>query len=70
VGPSGLVTGVDVNDGMLAVAARRDHSVRWEPGSAESLPFEPDAFDAVVSQFGLMFFADPVEAVREMCRVA
>ena len=27
------------------------------------------AFDAVVSQFALMFFPDPVAALREMCRV-
>jgi SAM-dependent methyltransferase len=33
------------------------------------LPFASDYFDAVVSQFGLMFFADRVAALREMRRV-
>jgi ubiquinone/menaquinone biosynthesis C-methylase UbiE len=37
--------------------------------SAEELPFEDDIFDAVVSQFGLMFFADRLAALKEMKRV-
>ncbi|MGH9033485.1 MAG: methyltransferase domain-containing protein [Acidimicrobiia bacterium] len=70
VGPSGQVTGVDINDGMLTVARRHDPSVTWEQAPAESLPFDDDAFDVVVSQFGLMFFDDPMAAIREMRRVA
>lgn len=35
----------------------------------ESLPFPDRSFDAVVSQFGLMFFADRRRALREMIRV-
>jgi SAM-dependent methyltransferase len=41
-------------------------------GTAEALPCEPsedDSFDAVVSQFGLMFFEDRPKALREMMRV-
>jgi SAM-dependent methyltransferase len=64
------VTGIDINDGMPAVARRHDPSVTWERGPAESLPFDDGTFDVVVSQFGLMFFNDPTAAIREMRRVA
>jgi ubiquinone/menaquinone biosynthesis C-methylase UbiE len=43
--------------------------VAWHEGTAESLPFPEQSFDAVVSQFGLMFFPDRHEAIREMLRV-
>ena len=54
---------------MLAVAARLSPALRWQQGSAEALPFPDRSFDAVVSQFGLMFFPDPVAGLREMMRV-
>jgi SAM-dependent methyltransferase len=63
------VIGLDVNDGMLAVAQRTAPGVDWRHGRAESLPFEDGRFDAVVSQFGLMFFEDRAAAIREMARV-
>lgn len=69
VGPGGSVIGLDCNEGMLAVARRAAPGIEWRPGRAESLPFDDRAFDAVVSQFGLMFFEDRVAALREMWRV-
>lgn len=69
VGPGGQVAGLDPSPGMLAVAARRAPGVEWREGVAESLPFPDRSFDAVVSQFGLMFFADRAQALREMLRV-
>ena len=69
VGPTGSVVGLDLNDGMLAVAARHGPRVDWRQGRAEALPFEDASFDAVVSQFGLMFFEDRSRALREMRRV-
>jgi SAM-dependent methyltransferase len=69
VGPGGSVVGLDANEDMLSVARRRDARVEWRSGRAESLPFPQDAFDAVVSQFGLMFFEDRAAALREMHRV-
>ena len=68
-GPTGAVTGLDLSPEMLAVAARLSPGLRWQQGSAEALPFADQAFDAVVSQFGLMFFPDPVAGLREMMRV-
>lgn len=69
VAPGGSVVGLDRNDGMLAMARRMAPAVDWKAGRAEQLPFPDAGFDAVVSQFGLMFFDDRVQAVREMRRV-
>ena len=69
VQPGGAVAGLDRNDGMLAVARRKAPGISWLSGRAESLPFGDEPFDAVVSQFGLMFFEDQIEALGEMWRV-
>jgi len=68
-GSSGRVTGIDPNPGMLAVARQLALAVEWREGVAESLPFPEQSFDAVVSQFGFMFFTDQRQALREMMRV-
>jgi SAM-dependent methyltransferase len=69
VGSTGRVTGLDLNRGMLAVARELAAAIEWRRGAAEALPFPDGPFDAVVSQFGLMFFPDRVGALREMRRV-
>ncbi len=69
VGVDGVVIGLDVNPGMLAVAERKGPAITWRQGRAESLPFADAEFDAVVSQFALMFFDDQVSALGEMRRV-
>ncbi len=69
VGPGGSVAGIDPGNGMLAVAKELAPDVEWKESTAESLPFPDRAFDAVVSQFGLMFFSDRSQALREMVRV-
>jgi len=69
VGPRGAVTGLDINEGMLAVARRQAPGIEWRHGAAEALPFTDAAFDVVVSQFGLMFFQDRPKAIGEMLRV-
>jgi SAM-dependent methyltransferase len=68
VAPGGTVTGLDRNEGMLAVARRSAPGIVWREGRAEALPFADGAFDAVVSQFGLMFFEDRPAALGEMWR--
>lgn len=69
VGPGGAVVGLDPNEEMLAVARRKSVRVEWQVGRAEALPFPDESFDAVVSQFGFMFFEDRRAALREMLRV-
>jgi SAM-dependent methyltransferase len=68
-GSNGKVTGLDPNAGMLEVARQITPDMEWHQGLAESLPFPDQSFDAVVSQFGLMFFSDRQEALRQVLRV-
>ncbi|MCA9923900.1 MAG: methyltransferase domain-containing protein [Anaerolineales bacterium] len=69
VGPMGSVIGLDINEGMLDVARRQATHITWQNGRAEDLPFDDDSFDAVVSQFGLMFFDNKRQALQEIVRV-
>jgi len=69
LGEDPSVAGLDPGAGMLAVAQRLSPSIDWRQGVAESLPYDDGSFDAVVSQFGLMFFNDRAGAIREKLRV-
>lgn len=65
----GRVAGLDLSAEMLAVARERAPVVGFVRGDAARVPFRDEAFDAVVSQFGLMHFDDKVAAIREQLRV-
>jgi SAM-dependent methyltransferase len=59
---------------MVAVAerealARGLKNMQFRQCTADSLPFADESFDVAVSRLGVMFFPDPVAAVREMLRV-
>ncbi|MBE0626366.1 MAG: methyltransferase domain-containing protein [Burkholderiales bacterium] len=69
VRPGGAALGLDANPQMLAVARRKRADIDWHEGRAEALPYADASFDAVVSQFGMMFFDEPAAALREMQRV-
>lgn len=69
VGINGSVVGLDLNEGMLAIAKRKAPHIEWRHGHAEALPFDSGSFDAVVCQFGLMFFEDRCAAIEQMMRV-
>jgi len=51
VAPAGQVTGIDINEGMLAVARRMGPLVDWRQGDATDLPLPDESYDVVVSQF-------------------
>lgn len=75
VAPGGTVTGVDIAEGMLAVAREKaaganvGDAVSFELGDMHSLRFADGQFDAVACSFA-MFFAQDVSAVgRELWRV-
>jgi len=72
VGERGRVVCTDLTPAMLAGARRRigAPSIDFVAAGAEVLPFPAGTFDAVVSRFGVMLFADPARGVREMLRVA
>lgn len=69
VGQDGTVVGLDPNPGMLSVAGDLAPAVDFRQGTAESIPYPDHSFDAVLSQFGLMFFQNRRHAVLEMFRV-
>jgi len=69
VGATGAVSALDLAPGMVAVARPKAPTADIREGNAQALPWPDASFDAVVCQFGLMFFADRVQAVREMLRV-
>ena len=74
VGPEGSVVGVDVDDGMLAVArTTRGHTaetpIEWRHASALELPWPAREFDYLLCLEGLQFFPDRSAALREMRRV-
>lgn len=70
VGPTGSVTGVDLNPAMLEVAARVAPDLTWERGDAAALPHPDDSFDVVTCQSAAMFLPDSTAVPREMGRVA
>jgi SAM-dependent methyltransferase len=62
----------DLNPPMLAIARRKFSAVErieFQPADATALPFADGAFDAIVCQFGVMFFPDKDKAYREAYRV-
>jgi SAM-dependent methyltransferase len=63
------VTGLDLNEGMLAVARRLRPRIDWRLGDATTLPLPDDSYDVVLSQFSLMYFPDRSAAIAEMVRV-
>ncbi len=65
------IVATDLNQAMLdraaAVGTRRP--VEWRQADAMQLPFPDGAFDAVVCQFGVMFFPEKPKAFSEARRV-
>jgi SAM-dependent methyltransferase len=64
-----VATGVDIAEGMLAVAAERHPGVAFLHADAESLPFADASFDAVVGAFVLNHLPHPEAALAELARV-
>jgi SAM-dependent methyltransferase len=65
VGNDGLVVGADISAPMIELARERSSgvdNVEFVLADAQTDRFEAGPFDAAVSQFGVMFFADPVGA--------
>src|SRR5262245_53857754 len=65
------IVATDLNQAMLDEAAARGtrRPVTWRQADAMHLPFEDAAFDAVVCQFGVMFFPEKPGAFAETRRV-
>src|SRR6516164_6069134 len=71
VGETGRVVAIDISEPMLGLArqrvAERDlHNVTLQLGDAQVFAFEKAAFDLATSRMGVMFFADPAAAFRNI----
>lgn len=69
--PGSVIVATDLNQTMLDRAASIGTSrpVEWRQADAQELPFADGSFDAVVCQFGAMFFPDRPRAFAEARRV-
>jgi ubiquinone/menaquinone biosynthesis C-methylase UbiE len=68
----GTLTVTDLNPPMLYYNRAKfgnEPRVSWRQADALNLPFEDGEFDIVVCQFGLMFFPDKLQGMREFRRV-
>jgi SAM-dependent methyltransferase len=73
VGGQGRVVAVDISEPMLGAARQRVAesglaNVTLRLGDAQVFDFEPAAFDVATSRMGVMFFADPTAAFRNILR--
>ena len=68
---SASIVATDLNQAMLDLASQvgTKRPVEWRQADAMQLPFEDSAFDAVVCQFGVMFFPEKSKAFAEARRV-
>jgi SAM-dependent methyltransferase len=74
VGAQGLVTALDLSGDLLEIAKGRAQERGLEnfvtqQGDAQALPFDDNSFDLATCRFGVMFFPDPVMALRDLHRV-
>jgi SAM-dependent methyltransferase len=65
------IVATDLNQAMLdqAYAVGTGRPVEWRQADAMQLPFADGTFDAVVCQFGVMFFPEKAKAFSEARRV-
>ena len=69
VGIAGHVLGVDISEPLIEAArAHRLDNATFVVGDAATHPFKAGSYDLVFSRFGVMFFADPVAAFRNIRR--
>lgn len=70
LGPQGHCVGIDISEPLITVARARAEQegtpASFIQADAESHVFEPAAFDAVISRFGVMFFHDSARALANL----
>ncbi len=71
VGSDGSAVGADISDTLLARARILAHdraNVDFVLADAQTHAFTPQAFDHLISRFGVMFFGDSVQAFANMAK--
>jgi ubiquinone/menaquinone biosynthesis C-methylase UbiE len=72
LGAGSRCVGIDISGPMIefarARAQREGSSAEFIQADAEDFPFEASSFDAIISRFGVMFFADSVRAFANLRR--
>ena len=66
------ITATDLNEAMLAIARQKlgdNTQVDFAVADACALPMNDGDFDAIICQFGVMFFPDKAKAFAEFARV-
>lgn len=66
------IVATDLNPGMLDVAQKAlgaEAAIEFKIADGTDLPFKDASFDAVVCQFGVMFFPDKFQGFTEAARV-
>ena len=71
IGNHGRLVAIDISEPMLGVARQHVqdhglHNVKLLLGDAQVFDFEPGAFDLATSRMGVMFFANPTAAFRNI----
>jgi len=74
VGPEGHVTATDTASGLLTIAKAKANRMRlrnmtFRRVDGHDLPFPDSTFDRVTCKWGIMYFADYAQALRESLRV-
>ena len=70
--PKAEITATDLNPPMLEWAAKKfkpGEAIEFRQADAMALPFSDTSFDAMVCQFGVMFYPDKDKSYREAHRV-
>jgi SAM-dependent methyltransferase len=67
VGPTGHVLGVDISETLIEAArSHRVDGATFVLGDAATHPFKAGSYDLVFSRFGVMFFAEPRAAFKNL----
>lgn len=69
--PNAEIIGTDLFPGMIEIArsvSGKDSGIEWKTMDATDISFDDNLFDAVVCQFGVMFFPDKQKAFNEAYR--
>jgi ubiquinone/menaquinone biosynthesis C-methylase UbiE len=72
---NGLVAGIDFSPTMVRVASKRNAAalkaarVDLRHGEVSSLPFPDEAFDKAYAIHSIYFWPQPIDDLRELCRV-